>query len=82
MRCFSKAPRHKRMNVMQFFGRLFISISVLTFSIFEVGSIQVFVFSGFFPFGILFNSGFCLFWILSIRDFVRSGFCPIRDFVH
>ena len=71
MRCFSKAPRHKRMNFMQFFGRLFISISVLTFSIFEVGSIQVFVFSGFFPFG-----------ILSIRDFVRSGFCPIRDFVH
>ena len=38
-------------------------------------------------FGILSNSGFCLFWILSnlgfcpIRDFVHSGFCSIRDFV-
>ena len=84
-------------------GKLFLFISaykaavstllVLTFSIFEVGSILDFIHSGFFPFGILSNSGFCPFGILSnlrfssIWDFVQFkilsnlGFCPIRDFV-
>ena len=55
--------------------------------------------SKFFPIKILFDSGFCLsrdflhtgfcpFWILSIRNFVQFGilsnlgFCPIRDFAH
>ena len=67
-------------------GKLFLFISaykaavstllVLTFSIFEVGSILDFVHSGFFPFGILSNSGFC-----PIRDFVQFGILSILDIV-
>ena len=58
------------------------TLLILTFSIFEVGSILDFVHVGFRPIQDFVHLGFC-----PIRDFVQSGilsvsgFCPIRDFV-
>ena len=70
------------------------TLLVLTFSIFDVGSIldyvqievflsiRDFVHSAFCPFGTLSFRDLSIWDFSSIRYFARFGFCPIRDFVH